>query len=118
MAVLELSLLGGFHAEWSSGQNLDLASKKACALLAYLALQPGRLLHSREVLADLLWSESGPIQARASLRQAVAALRRACHAAAPGLLVVETDRIGVAEAYLQVDVHEFERPAVGYQSNT
>jgi len=109
MAVLELSLLGGFHAEWSSGQNLDLASKKACALLAYLALQPGRLLHSREVLADLLWSESGPIQARASLRQAVAALRRACHAAAPGLLVVETDRIGIEEAYLQVDVHEFER---------
>jgi len=117
MAVLELSLLGGFHAEWSSGQNLDLASKKACALLAYLALQPGRL-HSREVLADLLWSESGPIQARASLRQAVAALRRACHAAAPGLLVVETDRIGIEEAYLQVDVHEFARPAVGYQSNT
>jgi hypothetical protein len=52
------------------------------------------------------------------LRQAVAALRRACHAAAPGLLVVETDRIGIEEAYLQVDVHEFARPAVGYQSNT
>ena len=109
MAVLGLSLLGGFRAEWSSGQNLDLASKKACALLAYLALQPERLLHSREVLADLLWSESGPIQARASLRQAVAALRRACHVAAPGLLVVEADRIGIEEAHLQVDVREFER---------
>jgi len=30
----------------------------------------------------------------------------------------ETDRIGIEEAYLQVDVHEFARPAVGYQSNT
>ncbi len=109
MAVLELSLLGGFCAEWSSGQTLDLASKKACALLAYLALHPGRLLHSREVLADLLWSESGPIQARASLRQAVAALRRACQAAAPGLLVVETDRIGIDDVHLQIDVHAFER---------
>jgi len=52
------------------------------------------------------------------LRQAVVALRRACHGAVPGLLVVETDRIGIEEAYLQVDVHEFARPAVGYQSNT
>src|SRR5258708_31821456 len=109
MAVLGLSLLGGVRAGGRPGQNLDLASRKACALLAYLALQPGRLLHSREVLADLLWSESGPIQARASLRQAVAALRRACHAAAPRLLVIETDRIRIEESYLQVDVHGFER---------
>ena len=82
MAVLMLSLLGSFQAEWQSGRPLAVSSKKACGLLAYLALQPERL-HSREVLADLLWPESGPEQSRASLRQAIVTLRRNCDAVSP-----------------------------------
>ena len=112
MAVLKLSLLGTFHAQWPSGQPLAVASKKACGLLAYLALQPERL-HSREILADLLWSESGPEQARASLRQAIAALRRDCDANSPGLIVIEGDRLGLDRSQMLVDVIEFERCLAG-----
>jgi DNA-binding SARP family transcriptional activator len=47
---------------------------KPLALVAYLALDPGP--HSREHLATLLWSESPQDAARASLRQALADVRR------------------------------------------
>jgi DNA-binding SARP family transcriptional activator len=104
--VLKLSVLGGFGAQWESGEALALVSKKACALLVYLALQPERL-HSREALADLLWAESAPEQARASLRQAIAVLRRACDRS-PGLLMVEAERIGIDQAQMQVDATLFE----------
>jgi len=107
MAVLMLSLLGSFQAQWSSGRSLAVVSKKACGLLAYLALQPERL-HSREILADLLWPDSGPEQARASLRQAIAALRRECDAICPGLIVVDGDRLGIDRTKVQLDVAKFE----------
>lgn len=107
MAVLILSLLGGFQAEWQSGRPLAVSSKKACGLLAYLALQPERM-HSREVLADLLWPESGPEQSRASLRQAIVTLRRDCDAVSPGLIVIDGDRLGLDHRRIQVDVAKFE----------
>lgn len=112
MVALKLSLLGGFRAQWSSGEALAVVSKKACALLAYLVLQPERL-HSREALADLLWSESGPEQSRASLRQAIAALNRACSAVGRTLIVVESDRLGIDRAQVEVDVADFERHLSG-----
>jgi len=45
------------------------------ALLIYLACQEGKSI-PREVLADLLWGDESPDHARASLRQALYALRR------------------------------------------
>jgi DNA-binding SARP family transcriptional activator/tetratricopeptide (TPR) repeat protein len=112
MAVLMLSLLGSFQAEWQSGRPLAVSSKKACGLLAYLALQPERM-HSREVLADLLWPESGPEQSRASLRQAIVTLRRDCDAVSPGLIVVDGDRLGLDHTRIQVDVAKFEECLAG-----
>lgn len=46
---------------------------KPLALLAYLALEPGR--HARDELAALLWSDSPTDAARASLRQALRQIR-------------------------------------------
>ncbi len=42
MARLSLILLGGFEARLPAGGTLTLPKKKAQALLAYLALRPGR----------------------------------------------------------------------------
>ena len=56
-------------------EAVRLATRKATALLAILALRPGAVL-PRERLCGLLWSRSAPEQARASLRQALAQLRR------------------------------------------
>lgn len=76
MACLKLSLLGGFRAQRATGETFRLPTRKAQALLAYLALNSGRAC-SRETLTGLLWGDRGETQARQSLRQAVAGLRRA-----------------------------------------
>jgi DNA-binding SARP family transcriptional activator len=56
------------------GREAQLSSRKALAILAYLALQPGRS-ESRERIAALLWSDSGGEHARAALRQTLKRLK-------------------------------------------
>lgn len=56
------------------GVEVPLSSRKALAILLYLALQPTRS-ESRERLATLLWSESGDEHARAALRQTLRRLK-------------------------------------------
>jgi DNA-binding SARP family transcriptional activator/Tfp pilus assembly protein PilF len=58
----------------STGGDATPRSRKARALIAYLALAPDRCA-GRERLMDLLWSDRGDDQARASLRQTLAELR-------------------------------------------
>ena len=52
-----------------------MRASKPLALLVYLATVPGRSL-SREQLADSLWGDESPERARASLRQAIYALKQ------------------------------------------
>ncbi len=75
MAELHIELLGGLRVRTGAGRELRVVSRKAQALLGCLALQPG-VPHSRDMLAGLLWEDSDPELARASLRQALASLRR------------------------------------------
>jgi adenylate cyclase len=74
--VLRLTLFGGFSAAGADGAEIPLKSRKAKALLAYLALPPGKS-RSREEIMALLWSDRGEAQARASLRQVLTGLRKA-----------------------------------------
>ena len=71
-ARFRLHCLGHARLEDLAGHDLTPRTRKARALLAYFALT-GR--SSRERLADLLWSDRGPAQARSSLRQAMFELR-------------------------------------------
>ena len=73
--MLRLRLFGRFRAEDALGNEITIKSRKARALLAYLALPPGKP-RNREQLATLLWSDRGDEQARGSLRQALSGLRR------------------------------------------
>lgn len=66
---LNLRLLGDFAAE-IDGREISLATRKAKALTAYLALSDN-MQDTRERLVGLLWSDSDEEHARASLRQAV-----------------------------------------------
>ncbi len=75
MAELHIELLGRLQVRTGAGRELRVVSRKAQALLGCLALQPG-VPHSRDMLAGLLWEDSDPELARASLRQALASLRR------------------------------------------
>lgn len=70
---LRLRCLGSLRLEDSAGKDITPRTRRARAVLAYLALS-GRPA-SRERLADLLWSDRAGEQARASVRQALFELR-------------------------------------------
>src|SRR5512139_65280 len=72
-APLLVRCLGALRLYDGNGEDLTPRSRKARALLAYLAIS-GRPA-SRDRLADLLWSDRGEEQAKSSLRQALFELR-------------------------------------------
>jgi TolB-like protein len=75
MTPLILNLLGGFELRPREGPPIALSTKTGQALLAYLALMQGQR-HSRDKLAALLWEDRPDQQARSSLRQTLAVLRK------------------------------------------
>jgi DNA-binding SARP family transcriptional activator len=107
MAWLELTLLGGFQGRVAAGAALTLPTRKAQALLAFLAFTPGRS-YSREKLASLLWGGMPEPQARRGLRQALFTLRKTV-ATAPPALFIAGESVAVNPTAVDVDVVEFER---------
>lgn len=87
--MYRLSLFGPFSLTDSTGTDVPVTSKKARALLAYLAQSPGAQ-RSREEIIALLWSDRGEEQGRTSLRQVLAGLRKQ---AGPELLRVTRESI-------------------------
>ena len=70
------------------GTDVAFSSRKALAILVYLALQPGHS-ESRERVAALLWSNSGGEQSRGALRQT---LRRMKQDLGPAEDLIDADR--------------------------
>src|SRR5216684_4124431 len=108
MPRLSVALLGGFQARLDSGPAIALPTRKAQALLAYLALPPGRA-HPREKLAALLWGGIREESARASLRQALFSIRRALGECADAVLRQEGETLALTHAAVEVDVWSFEQ---------
>lgn len=108
MARLRLILLGAVRIGPAAGLAINLPSRKAQALLAFLGLRPGRP-HARAKLAALLWGETGEEQARSSLRQTLMTLRRALPRTRPPLLLAVGDTLAINPAAIDVDVAAFER---------
>src|SRR5262245_461233 len=102
MARITLQLFGGFSIQPAAGPALSLGTKKAQALIAYLAVPPGRA-HPRDKLASLLWGDTGDEQARQSLRQTLVALRRALPETRPPILVVDRDTLALDPDAVEVD---------------
>src|SRR5258706_14038129 len=109
MAILELQCMGDLQMRTASGGLVSISAKKSQALIAYLALKPGQRV-SRDRVAMLLWSSTGPEQARQSLRQTLSTLRRELTQISPDsrILVEENDLLGVDENAVDVDVVAFE----------
>ncbi|HHJ06399.1 MAG TPA: SARP family transcriptional regulator, partial [Anaerolineae bacterium] len=72
--LLKISLLGGLTIEKNGEAVTGLASRKAEALLAYLAYT--NRPYAREPLADLLWDDRAPKQALGNLRVLLSSLRK------------------------------------------
>jgi DNA-binding SARP family transcriptional activator len=92
MAQVRLTLLGGFQARNEAGEVLTVPSRKAQAMLAYLALPLGRA-HPRDKLAALLWGGIREESARPSLRQALFVIRRTLHCADADTLDQQADTL-------------------------
>jgi predicted ATPase/DNA-binding SARP family transcriptional activator len=108
--MLEIRTLGGFSL-WKDGEAIqDLGSRKAEAILVYVAVTGQPL--PRSVIAALLWPEDSERHALTSLRVALAALRRALSE----YLEVTREAVGIkpgAEIYL--DVSALEEKLMGEQ---
>lgn len=120
--TLHLRLLGGFEAGVIDAAGApardasvaalraaaELPSAKTQALLAYLACVRRR--HSRDTLAAMFWGDSDEEAAKASLRQALAALRKPFDA----WLLIERDSVAFnTAASYALDAEAFERGAQG-----
>ena len=102
MPGLTLSLLGPPRVE-RDGQAIEVDTRKAIALVAYLAMTRQR--HSRDALAALLWPENGQTGARAALRRTLSALNKALE---DGWLNVDRETVELPRgAGLWVDVDDF-----------
>src|SRR5262247_2989056 len=110
MAPLTLTLLGGFRARLDAATPLILPTRKAKALLAYLALSPSSP-QPRDKLASLLWGSTLETTARTSLRQTLYALRKSLRDADPQPLVVDSETVALEPGAVTVDVHQLEQQA-------
>lgn len=108
MRHVKLSLLGGFQL-WIEGDSapISIRTRKARALLAYLAINPGAP-QPREMVADLLWGSRGQEQSRHSLRQMLVDLRKSLPSRASAAFD-DGDELFLDADLVDVDVLRFEK---------
>lgn len=82
------------------GVPVDFDTRKAVAILAYLAVEQKV---SRETLTGLLWAESACVRARATLRRTLSSIRKGI-----GLEAIEADRYQVRLQKVDSDVSLFQ----------
>src|SRR5689334_703220 len=99
---LSVSLVGRLGVRLN-GRPIELRTRKAGAVLSYLALSETKQ-ESRERLVGLLWSRSDEEKARASLRQVVRELRSTLEEAGYGGFIAERLIIGLDVARIEVDI--------------
>jgi DNA-binding SARP family transcriptional activator/TolB-like protein len=97
-------LFGDVRVFSDAGPPLDIGSRRARAMLGYLAMTPdGAATRSR--LCDLFWGERGELQARASLRQCLREIRGATETLNLALIGSEGERVVLVPGVLNTDVH-------------
>ncbi len=109
---LVISVLGPLTVTVAGPAANGFVSRKAQALLAYLAVESARS-HTRDELAGLLWPEYPTASARASLRSVLANVRAVVddRDATPPVFLVEHDTIQLNAAHpIDVDTGFFDAP--------
>jgi DNA-binding SARP family transcriptional activator len=116
MDQLSIYLLGAPRLE-QDGRLVELDTRKAVALLAYLLMSgiDGGGHQSRETLAALLWPEYDEKRARAALRRTLSTLR---HAVAERYLMITRDIVALeAGPGLWSDVIAFRQSMAAWQTH-
>jgi len=106
-SAMRLRLLGRLVVSSLDDQSVPIAlpTRKAGALLAYLAMSRDYAAR-REELATLLWGECSEQQARQSLRQALALLRKHL---GPSLVIADAGMVRLDGELWSIDAREFEQ---------
>src|SRR5262245_26844001 len=112
MPRLHVRLFGKFGIHLDSCALRNFEARKAQELFCYLLLHRDHM-HSREILAGLLWGDSSIVQAKKNLRQTLWQMQAALGAqSAPDanrVLRIETEWVQVnANGDFWLDVAEFE----------
>src|SRR5262249_33352660 len=107
LSHVTLRLLGAFAIEANVGRPIPISvrSRKARALLAYLAMKP-HYRARREELATLFWGDNPDALARHSLRQCLISLRQDLCLASE-ILLVDREAIGLRTQFVSVDARRF-----------
>jgi len=103
--MLQVRVLGRLEVDWDGSGVSPSESRRAWALLGWMALNPG--LHERSVVAATMWPDVLDSSARTSLRSALWSLRRALGPAAVAV-VTDRERLGLDAGIAAVDLLEFE----------
>ncbi|MBV8191422.1 MAG: adenylate cyclase [Alphaproteobacteria bacterium] len=105
---MHIRILGGMEIKPSAGEPLRLPTRKTSLLLAALVLA-GRKGERRQRLCDAFWPDVGEAQARSSLRQALAAIRRAISTEESGIRIDgDSEMVELVARPEQVDVRLFD----------
>jgi len=86
--ILQIDMSGCLSIADGEGNSLTPRGQKTCGLVALVATAP-KLKRARRWIQSKLWSDRGPDQASASLRQALAELRRSL---GPKVHLLQADR--------------------------
>ncbi|HEX7587947.1 MAG TPA: AAA family ATPase, partial [Anaerolineae bacterium] len=112
LTVPFLFLFGAPRIE-REGKPVEIDTRKAFALLAYLAIK--RTPQSRDALATLLWGDYDQTRARGALRRTLSVLNTAL---AGEQLEIDREAVGLApHAKLTIDVHEFDKRVADCQTH-
>lgn len=103
---ISIRLFGKLAVTGPDGRVIAITGAKSQGLAAYLALNT-EMPPSRDRLMALFWGDRFTDQARQSLRQAVAKLRRTFRAGDSDAILAEGDRVGLNPDLVKVDVDEF-----------
>lgn len=107
MKRYKLKLLGGFSLTDADSEVIGLRAKKARAVFIYMAAHGVRAV-VRDRLSFLLWGNSSESQARHSLRQALADIRKAV-GGDNELILSDGEEVRLNPELISVDVLAFEK---------
>ncbi|KUO61351.1 MAG: hypothetical protein APF80_05880 [Alphaproteobacteria bacterium BRH_c36] len=104
--MLNIKILGRLHVTDGTGKEISVPGSKLQALLTFLALNSDSGT-SREKLVGLLWGNRFDKQARQSLRQAIAKLRRIFEVTTSDALIFDGDYLGLNTKKVTIDATQF-----------
>jgi TolB-like protein/Tfp pilus assembly protein PilF len=104
--TFSLSLMGQFRLATPDGVRIEIASTKAMALVAMLAVSKDGE-RSRGWLQDRLWGSRQRAQAQSSLRRELSSLRKCLNRSKEEALICEHHRVALDLRQFKIDVRSF-----------